>query len=318
MRDYAKVSPQFWIGRTGKELRKLGTEAQVVAFYLMTSPHANMIGLYYIPKSFIAHETGLTIEGASKALRRACEAGFCSYDDTSEVVWVHEMAIYQVGEQLSPKDKQCKGVQNLYDTLPENPYLKPFFEKYSFRFCMKTVRDFVSPIEAPSKPLRSQEKEQEKEQEQEKGSREPPAALVPVKPPEKPKTEGQVIEAEPAEESTHQAKCRRTWGTYEAAYLNRYGTAPVRNARVNSLIKQFVLRLGDEAEPVIAFYVDHAARWYVQIAHSLEGAVKDAEKLRMEWATNRRITTASAANADRLQAAGEALGDYLGKLEAVQ
>ena len=92
----------------------------------------------------------------------------------------------------------------------------------------------------------------------------------------------------------------------------------MRNAKVNSLVKQFVIRLGEEAEPVIAYYVNHAARWYVQIAHSLEGAVKDAEKLRMEWATNRKITTATATSSDRMQAASDALCDYLGALEVAQ
>ena len=68
MRDYAKVSPRFWLGETGRELRKAGAEAQVVAFYLMTSPHANMLGLYYLPVLYLAHETGLGPEGASKGL----------------------------------------------------------------------------------------------------------------------------------------------------------------------------------------------------------------------------------------------------------
>lgn len=70
MRDYAKVSPRFWLGETGRELRKAGAEAQVVAFYLMTSPHANMLGLYYLPVLYLAHETGLGLEGASKGLQR--------------------------------------------------------------------------------------------------------------------------------------------------------------------------------------------------------------------------------------------------------
>ena len=69
MRDYATVAPQFWLGKTGRELRKKGAEAQVVSFYLMTSPHANMLGLYYLPILYIAHETGLGLEGASKGLR---------------------------------------------------------------------------------------------------------------------------------------------------------------------------------------------------------------------------------------------------------
>lgn len=76
MRDYAKVSPRFWLGETGKELRKAGAEAQVVAFYLMTSPHANMLGLYYLPVLYLAHEnrawSGRGFEGASKG----CRSGF--------------------------------------------------------------------------------------------------------------------------------------------------------------------------------------------------------------------------------------------------
>lgn len=165
MRDYSKVSPQFWIGATGKKLRAKGVEAQLVALYLMTCTHANMLGMYYLPKIYIAHECGLSLEGATKGLQGAIEAGFCSYDDPSEVVWVHEMAAYQIGEQLSEKDLRVKGVQNEYNSQPESPYLKPFFDKYSHKFLMTNCRG----AEAPSKPLASQEQEQEqyKEQEQE-------------------------------------------------------------------------------------------------------------------------------------------------------
>ncbi|MGA0525084.1 replication protein, partial [Escherichia coli] len=77
MRDYSKVSPKFWMGRTGKELRKRGMEAQIVAMYLLTSPHANMLGLYYVPKMYIGHETGLGFEGGCKGIAWAIEAGFC-------------------------------------------------------------------------------------------------------------------------------------------------------------------------------------------------------------------------------------------------
>lgn len=39
MRDYGKVSPQFWIGKTGKEIREKGHEALIVSMYLLTNPH---------------------------------------------------------------------------------------------------------------------------------------------------------------------------------------------------------------------------------------------------------------------------------------
>lgn len=165
MRDYGKVAPQFWIGRTGKLLRKSGAEAQIVALYLMTNPHANMLGMYYIAMNSIAHETGLGDEGALKGLARAIEAGFCSYDEASEVVWVHEMARFQISEQLDEKDNRCKGIQNEYDSLPGNPFLPLFFDRYASSFNMKRKREATSPIQAPSEPLRSQEQEQEHEQE---------------------------------------------------------------------------------------------------------------------------------------------------------
>lgn len=168
MRDYSKVSPQFWIGKTGKALRKQGLEAQLVAMYLLTSPHSTMLGLYPLPVVYIGHETGLGIEGASKGLQGCIEAGFCMYDEDAEVVWVIEMAHYQIADKLSANDKQCKGVQKAYDEIIDNPFLGKFFEKYSGPFNMQRNRMAVdkTPIEGPSKPLGSQEQEQEQAQEQ--------------------------------------------------------------------------------------------------------------------------------------------------------
>lgn len=170
MRDYSKVSPQFWIGTTGKKLRAKGTSSQLVAMYLMTCPHANMLGLYYLPKIYISHECGLTIEEASMGLAGAIEADFCRYDDDSEMVWVPEMAAYQIAASLSSGDKRCLGVQNEYNGLPANPYLGPFFDKYGVAFNMTKKRHFrdevPSPLQAPPKRLASQEQEQEQEQEQ--------------------------------------------------------------------------------------------------------------------------------------------------------
>ena len=76
MRDYAIVSPRFWIGTTGRELRRLGPEVQVVALYLLTAPHSNMIGLYYLPIPTLCHETGARhgkgLPSPSKPLEGVC------------------------------------------------------------------------------------------------------------------------------------------------------------------------------------------------------------------------------------------------------
>lgn len=161
MREYSRVSPSFWVGNTGRQIRSLGTECQVVAMYLLTSPHSNMLGLYYIPIPYISHETGIPFEGASKALRSLENVGFCHYHSESEVIWVVEMAKYQIGETLSENDKRVKGVENELERVPKCPLIKDFIERYGEAYHLKFKPENASPSEAPSKPLRSQEQEQE-------------------------------------------------------------------------------------------------------------------------------------------------------------
>ncbi len=166
MRDYAKIVPTFWTGATGKAIRRRGSEGVVVAMYLMSSPHSNMLGLFYQPMLYMAHETGLGLEGASKGLLVCIEEGFCHYDEASEMVWVVEMAKYQIGNSLKASDNRCAGIQREYNSLQDNPFLYPFWRHYQAEFHLTNARG----AEAPSKPLASQEQEQEQEQEQDSSS----------------------------------------------------------------------------------------------------------------------------------------------------
>ncbi len=117
---------------------------------------------------------------------------------------------------------------------------------------------------------------------------------------------------EPKPISTAARKSRATvaptsdaWEAYAAAYRRRYGTDPVRNATVNGQLANFVKRLGQvEAPQVAAFYVGHAGRMYVQAMHPLNLLVRDAEKLRTEWATGHIQTETRARNTDRMAEQG--------------
>lgn len=93
-----------------------------------------------------------------------------------------------------------------------------------------------------------------------------------------------------------------TWAAYSDAYFSRYGTEPVRNASVNGKLAQFVARLGrDEAPHVARFFVGHNNAYYVREMHAVGAMLKDAEKLRTEWATNSRMTQTKALQADKTQ-----------------
>lgn len=166
MRDYGVVSPKFWIGETGKALRG-NAPAQVLALYLMTCPHANMIGVFHCPVLYMAHETGLGMEGASKALQSLIEAGYCTYDEASETVFVHRMAAYQVAESLKPGDNRVKGVEREWSNIGPAHLKSAFAAIYSVAFHLPVEEAKASPFQDPPKVLGSQEHDQEHDQKEE-------------------------------------------------------------------------------------------------------------------------------------------------------
>lgn len=94
------------------------------------------------------------------------------------------------------------------------------------------------------------------------------------------------------------------WDRYSTAYFDRYGTEPVRNAKVNGQIAQLGKRLGADAPFVAGWFLSHRNVWYVQKMHSVDCLLSDAEKLRTEWATNTQMTQTKARTVDKSDGSG--------------
>lgn len=113
-----------------------------------------------------------------------------------------------------------------------------------------------------------------------------------------------------------QNACKETWRKYCDAYFTRYGTDPIRNAGVNSMVKQFVQKLGFDDSPFVAeFFVQHNDRFYVQKTHAVALMNKDAEGLRTQWATGRSMTATRAGQIDKTQANFSVVSEVMEKLE---
>jgi hypothetical protein len=80
----------------------------------------------------------------------------------------------------------------------------------------------------------------------------------------------------------------KTWEAYSEAYRSRYRVNPVRNQTVNSQVVNFCKRIGEESPQVAAFYVSLDTPFYKTQMHSFGVLLKDAEKLRTQWATGMR------------------------------
>ena len=151
MRQYSKISPSLWTGKTAKAIRG-DLEAIVVQSYLLTSPMATMTGVYYCPVSYICSDTGLSHEGAMNGLKVLIDEGFCFYDWNREWVFVKNMARFQVAEELKPNDKRVVQMKKETANMPE-PFKHLFSRQYNESFCldMRFEQEAVScPFDAPS------------------------------------------------------------------------------------------------------------------------------------------------------------------------
>lgn len=112
------------------------------------------------------------------------------------------------------------------------------------------------------------------------------------------------------------ATSAETWNAYAAAYHNRYGVNPVRNASVNSMIVKLIAKLGlAEAPAVAAFYLTHDKSFYVGAKHSVQLLLRDAEGLRTDWATGQHTTHTNAMQADKRQATGDVFSKLIREAE---
>lgn len=89
----------------------------------------------------------------------------------------------------------------------------------------------------------------------------------------------------PAAGDALQEACRNVWAAYRAAYEARWSVQPVRNAKVNSQVKQLVAALGSEAPAVAAFYVGLDDKFLVDSCHEFGLLLAKAGAYRTKWAT---------------------------------
>lgn len=106
---------------------------------------------------------------------------------------------------------------------------------------------------------------------------------------------------QPARPKTETGGGGVVWDMYSGAYMQRYGVAPVRNAKSNSLCARLVERLGTDAPQVADFYVrKHNDRLYLSARHVLDLLIRDAEKIRTDWKRGLAPTSHEAGNAEKL------------------
>jgi hypothetical protein len=104
------------------------------------------------------------------------------------------------------------------------------------------------------------------------------------------------------------------WEAYSTAFKKRWGDDPPRNAESNSLCKRLAEKLGvTEAPQVASFYLEHKDAFYVKMMHPLSFLVRDATRVRTEWATGNVTTQFGAKQGELQQHNRQVMRNYLAR-----
>jgi len=126
------VDERFWSGETGRELKLLGKDAQLLALFLVTNPMANPLGLYNFTIEHVVRYLPMTVDEARLAMDALIGVDFVSYNDDTGMVFVHNMVSYQNGFNLKVTDTRLVSIHNKLRELPANePLVQKFKSMYS-------------------------------------------------------------------------------------------------------------------------------------------------------------------------------------------
>lgn len=187
MRDFCKFSPKFLQSALSAKLKALGIEALLLAQYLQTNHHSTMLGAYYLPISYIAHDTGISEEHLFKLLAAFKTLNFCHYDFDRHYIWVVDLALTQVGEVLRAGDKRLIALQRQFEELPNLNFIAPLYAKYEALFYLNPRGDIALEepeccMDAPSMDHQSKYKEKKKEKEKNKETEKENTSVASLRP----------------------------------------------------------------------------------------------------------------------------------------
>ncbi|MBS0877965.1 MULTISPECIES: hypothetical protein [unclassified Tatumella] len=159
MRDYGKVHTSFWIS---DGMRRVSDDARLLALYLLTGQHTNMIGCFRLPDGYVSEDLAWAPERVSKGFDELSNNGFATRDSVSKWVLIHNFLSW------NPIENPNQGISamRLFDQIPGNSRVKPELARILSVSVAHIGTEKLKGSERVLQPFLSQEQEQEQEQEQ--------------------------------------------------------------------------------------------------------------------------------------------------------
>lgn len=160
MRDYGKVPTALW---TDPVFLGLSDQGKVLALYLLSSPHTNMIGAFRLPDGYVAEDLRWPVETVAERFAELLNNGFATRDEGSKWVVIPKFCLWNEIENPNQGKAAAKLFQQIPDECPAKPVLARALRDFAPKFPTEVWKPFETLGEPFGKPFRNQEQEQEQE-----------------------------------------------------------------------------------------------------------------------------------------------------------
>jgi uncharacterized phage protein (TIGR02220 family) len=165
MRIYGSVQIAFW---ENSDIQNLSDQSKLLAIYLLTGPHSNMLGCFRLPDGYITEDLKWEIQNAKKSFNNLSEINFLTRDLDSSWVSIHHFLKWNPIQN----PRQGIGIQKLFDMVPmKSIVFKPLvnsllaYGKYLDKGFIDRLHTFQNSSETLSEDCTA-DKEQNQDQEQ--------------------------------------------------------------------------------------------------------------------------------------------------------
>lgn len=170
MKEFGKVSGQFWIS---DDIQSLSDKAKLLALYLLTTGHGNLIGIFRMPTGYISGDLNWDEPSVERAIAELTTSGFLLASDQCQYICIPQFMKHSPVDNITQIDARLKLLvklpQKLLDDLPAViPVIERAVAKASdfkgskqTRVLLESARKMLGNCSAESRPENKRNREEE-------------------------------------------------------------------------------------------------------------------------------------------------------------
>lgn len=158
MREYGSIKTQFW---SDSALQNLSAHAKLLAVYLLTGPHTNMLGCFRLPIGYVAEDLKWDGETACNAFAELMQIRFLIRDPESNWILIYNFLDWNPIENPN----QGKSLNKLFKRVPNQSIVFKPLIKILLTQTNHLDEGFKNHLATLSQPLQNQEQNQDQKQE---------------------------------------------------------------------------------------------------------------------------------------------------------